>query len=140
VENYGGDLSIAADTAIVKDKVFGAINVIYDPEVTRLQSTGVWQREATLGFLAAITTQAQQGVFLGVEARYLRKYDALDVTAFAGDGLFIGPTLFVRLSKALAISGAWDFQTTGHAVGVPGSLDLVDFTRSQAAFRLECNF
>ena len=140
MENYGGDLSLAADTTIVKDRVFGAINVIYDPEVTRLQSTGVWQREATLGFLAAITTQVQQGVFFGAEARYLRKYDALDVTAFAGDALFIGPTLFVRFSKALAISGAWDFQTTGHAVGVPGSLDLVDFTRSQAVFRLEYNF
>jgi hypothetical protein len=74
--------------------------------VMRLQSTGVWQREASLGFLAAITAQVQQGVFLGAEARYLRKYDALDATAFAGDALFIGPTLFVRFSKTLAISGA----------------------------------
>jgi hypothetical protein len=41
VENFGGELSIAADTAIVKDRVFSAVNIIYDPEVTRLQSTGV---------------------------------------------------------------------------------------------------
>jgi hypothetical protein len=101
VENYGGEISLAADMAIVKDRVFGAIKLIYDPEVTRLQGTGVWQREATLGFLAAITTQV-----LGAEARYLRKYDALDVTAFAGDALLIGPTMFVRFSKTLAISGA----------------------------------
>jgi hypothetical protein len=139
VENYGGDLSIAADTPIVKDSVFAAINIIYDPEMTRLQSTGVWQREATLGFLAAITTRVQQGVFLGAEARYLRKYDALDVTSFAGDALFIGPTMFVRFSKTLAISGAWDFQAIGHATGAPGSLDLVNFTRSQALFRVEYN-
>ena len=32
VENYGGELSIAADTAIVKDRVLGAINIIYDPK------------------------------------------------------------------------------------------------------------
>jgi hypothetical protein len=29
---------------------------------------------------------------------------------------------------------------TGHAAGVPRSLDLVTFSRSQALFRLEYNF
>ena len=124
----------------MKDRVFGAINIIYDPEPTRLESAGAWQREVTLGFLAAITSQVQQGVSFGTEARYLRTYDGLDLTAIAGDPLFVGPTMFVRFSKTLSISGAWDFQATGHAIGMPGSLDLVNFTRSQALFLLEYNF
>jgi hypothetical protein len=33
--NYGGELSIAAAAMLVKDKVFGATNLICDPEVTR---------------------------------------------------------------------------------------------------------
>jgi hypothetical protein len=99
VENYGGDLSIAADTTIVTDSVFGAINIIYDPEVTRLLSTGSWQREATIGFLASITTQVQQGVFVGAEARYLRKYDGSDLSAFPGDALFIGFVGYSGIAK-----------------------------------------
>jgi len=48
--------------------------------------------------------------------------------------------MFVRFSKALAISGAWGVQVAGHAIDVPGSLDLANFTRHQALFRLEYNF
>jgi hypothetical protein len=54
--------------------------------------------------------------------------------------LFVGPTMFVRFSKTLAISGAWGIQAVGHAVDVPGSLDLTNFTQHQALFRLEYNF
>jgi hypothetical protein len=48
--------------------------------------------------------------------------------------------MFVRLSRTLAISGAWGVQVAGHAVDVPGSLDLMNFTRHQAKFRLEYSF
>jgi hypothetical protein len=61
----------------------------------------------------------QPGVSLGAEARFLRKYDELDVTAFAGDALF---------------------KANGHAAGVPGTLDVVNVSRNQALFRLEFKF
>jgi len=70
----------------------------------------------------------------------LRKYDGLGLEPFAGEALFLGPTMFVRFSRAFAISGAWGVQVAGHAVDVPGSLDLTNFTRHQALFRLEYNF
>jgi hypothetical protein len=89
---------------------------------------------------ARVTTQVRPGIFVGAEARYLRQYDGLGLDPFAGQALFLGPTMFVRLSKTLAISGVWDIQVAGHAVDVPGSLDLTNFTRYQALFRLEYNF
>jgi hypothetical protein len=140
VDNYGGELSIAADKELIKNRVFGALNLVYDPELTRSRLTGLWQREATLGFLASVTTQVRPGTFVGAEARYLRKYDALGLDPFAGQAWFLGPTMFIRFSKTLAISGAWGVQVAGHADDVPGSLDLTNFTRHQATFRLEYNF
>jgi hypothetical protein len=108
--------------------------------VTRSRGAGVWQREATFGVFASVTTRVETGTFVGVEARYLRRYEGLGLDPFAGEALFVGPTMFVRLSKALAISGAWDVQVAGRAVAVPGALDLTHFERHQATLRLEYNF
>jgi hypothetical protein len=140
VDNYGGELLVAVDRELIKDRIFGAFNLIYDPEVTRSRETGLWQREATVGLSASITTQVRPGIFVGAEGRYLRKYDSLDLSAFTGQALFAGPTMFVRVSTTLAISGAWGVQLAGHSADVPGSLDLTNFTRYQALFRLEYNF
>ena len=140
VDNYGGDIAVALDKELIKNKVFAALNLVYDPEVTRSRRTGLWQREATLGVFGSVTTQLRPGIFVGAEARYLRKYDALDLQPFAGDALFFGPTMFVRFSKTLAISGSWGAQVAGRAAGDPGALDLTNFTRQQATFRLEYNF
>jgi hypothetical protein len=140
VENYGGDLSIAIDKELIEDRVYAALNVVYDPEVTRFRFDGSWQRQTTLGTFLALTTQVTPSVFIGAEARYLRQYQSLDLGTFGGEALFIGPTMFIRLSKALAISGAWNFQVAGRAAAVPGTLDLTNFEREQALLRLEYNF
>jgi hypothetical protein len=49
---------------------------------------------ATLGFLASVATQVRPGIFVGAEARYLRKYDGLGLTPFAVQAWFLGPTMF----------------------------------------------
>jgi hypothetical protein len=88
----------------------------------------------------SVTTQVLPGAFIGAEARYLRKYDGLGLNSLAGQGLFLGPTTFVRLSKSFAISGAWSIQVAGRASDMPGSLDLTNFARHQALLRIEYNF
>jgi len=79
-------------------------------------------------------------VFVGGEARYLRKYDGVDLGTLTGQAFFLGPNFFLRLSKSLAISGAWSVQVAGHATEVPGAFDLTNFTRQQATLRVEYNF
>jgi hypothetical protein len=108
VENYGVELSIT-----LKDKVFGALNLIYDPEITRQQDTGAWPREATLGFFTSITTQVQPGVFLGAETRYFRRYDGLDLSTFVGNVLFAGPRMYVRFFKELGDLWSLGFPSGG---------------------------
>jgi hypothetical protein len=138
VDGFGGELTVVLDKELLKNRLFAAVNLVYDPETARSQ--GQWQRESTLGLSASITTQVKPGVFIGGEVRYLRKYDGVELDSLAGQAFFVGPTTFVKLSKLLAISVAWSVQVAGHATAVPGALDLTKFTRQQALLRVEYNF
>jgi hypothetical protein len=140
VANYGSEFSVAADKELIKDRVFGAVNLLYDPEVTQSRLTGMWQHQSMLGLTAAVTNQVKPGTFLGAEMRYLRDYDGIGLNAFAGQALFVGPTFYVSLSKHFAVSGSWTAQVAGHAMGVPGALDLQNFERHQAKLRLMYTF
>jgi hypothetical protein len=70
----------------------------------------------------------------------MRKYDGIGFDPFAGQALFVGPTMYANLSKNKAISVAWSVQVAGHAVDIPGSLDLKNFERHRAQLRLMYNF
>jgi hypothetical protein len=136
--NYGGQLSLALDKELVKDRIFAAFNAVYDPEVSR--APGARVRESMLAFSVAMTTQISPGVFVGGEARYMRKYDGVDLDTLSGQAFFVGPSAFWRVSKRFAISGAWSVQVAGRATDVPATLDRVKFTRQQAFLRVEYNF
>jgi len=138
VANYGGEVTVVLDREIVRNWLFGAVNVTYDPEMTSSELTGGWERESGLAFAGSLTAQVSPGKFIGIEARYLRKYIGLD--ALAGEAFFVGPNAFVRLSNSLAISGAWSAQVAGRSNNQFAPLDLIKFTRHQALLRVEYNF
>jgi hypothetical protein len=48
--------------------------------------------------------------------------------------------MYASLSKNIAVSAAWSVQVAGHAVDIPGSLDLKNFERHRAQLRLMYNF
>src|SRR4051794_27036030 len=84
------------------------------------------------GVSGALAFQAFPNVFLGAEVRYLRAYEGLALQHFRGEAVFVGPTLYAKLSDHFTISAAYSAQVSGHAVGVPGQLDLDNFSRHQA--------
>jgi hypothetical protein len=59
---------------------------------------------------------------------------------FAGQGFFIGPTVYFKLSERAWITAAWSAQVTGQATASVGSLDLVNFERRQARLLFGVNF
>lgn len=140
VREYGADLVAAFDREIVPDRIVVAFNLLYQPEVSRVKAAGGWSREATAGIATALMAQVSPGVFLGIEGRYLRRYDSLGFDDFAGHAGFLGPTLFVKLSQRTWVAAAWSAQVAGHATNVPGSLDLVNFERHQVRFLFGMNF
>jgi hypothetical protein len=131
VGQYGADFVAAADWEIVRDRIVAAINLIYQPDATRLKLTGSWSQEATAGIAAGLMAQIRPGILVGGEARYLRQYDGLGLDNLAGQGLFVGPTVYFKLSEQAWLTVGWSAQVAGHAAEVAGSLDLVNFERQQ---------
>jgi hypothetical protein len=140
VEQYGVDIAILADKEIVENRIIGVLNLIYEPEATRSRVTGEWMRESTLGVSTGLTVHVQQNVFIGAEARYLRRYEGIGLDRFAGHALFIGPMAFAKFDSHWWASAALSVQVAGRAVDDPRPLDLTNFERVQAKMRIGYSF
>jgi hypothetical protein len=138
---YGVDFVVAADWEIVPDRIVAAFNLLYQPETMRSKLTGTWSQESTAGVALAVMAQVRSGIFVGGEARYLRKYEGPGLDALAGQGFFIGPTIYFKLSEKAWITAAWSAQAAGQATASSaGALDLVNFERHQARVLFGVNF
>jgi len=124
----GSEFRVLADTEFMPQTLFGAVNFSYTPEV----STGSAGDTSTLEASAAIAGRAFDGVFLGVETRYLDKYGGLFFAQQLGWALYAGPTLYVAIADAGYFGIAWSAQLAGRAAATPNArLDLSDFERNQ---------
>ena len=137
---YGVDFVAAADWEIIPDRVVAAFNLLYQPATMRAKLNGAWSQEFTAGAAFAMMAQVRSGIFIGGEARYLRQYDGLSLDHLAGQGFFVGPTVYFKLSERAWITMAWSSQVSGRATAVAGSLDLVNFERQQARLLFGINF
>ena len=140
VDQYGVDFVAAADWEVIPGRVVAAFNLLYQPEAMRSKATGAWSQESTAGVAMGLMAQVRSGIFVGGEARYLRKYDGFGLDNFAGQGFFIGPTVYFKLSERAWIAAAWSAQVAGEATTSGGSLDLVNFERRQARLLFGVNF
>ena len=140
VSQYGVDFVAAADWEVVPDRVVAAFNLLYQPQTMRARPTGTWSQESTAGAAVAVMAQIQSGIFIGGEARYLRQYDGLGFDNLAGQGFFVGPTVYFKLSQRAWMTIAWSAQVAGQATAVAGSLDLVNFERQQARLLFGVSF
>jgi hypothetical protein len=140
VDRYGSDFWIIADKELVSNRIFGAFNLLYQPETVRSRVTGIWEQQSQLGTSGALAAQVQPGVLIGAEVRYMRSYDGLGLDTLVGHALFIGPTLYAKLSESFWMSAAWNVQVTGRALNETGSLDLTHFEHQQAKLRFGYNF
>jgi hypothetical protein len=140
VSQYGTDFVAAADWEVIPDRIVAAFNLLYQPETERSNLTGTWSQQSTAGVAMAMMVQVQSGIFFGAEARYLRQYDGLALDTLAGQGFFIGPTIYFKLSERAWITAAWSAQVAGQATMAVGSLDLVNFERRQARLLFGVSF
>jgi hypothetical protein len=135
-DQYGAEFRLLADCELVPGRLFAALNVSYEPEQTRLRASGETLRDSMLGIGAALTMQVMPNVFIGAEARTLRHYEGLGLNSFAGQALYVGPTLYATFGQGYFLSAAWNVQVWGAVAGTSGALDLVNFERHQAKLRV----
>jgi hypothetical protein len=135
-EQYAVEFGAQIDKELIKDRLFGAINIAYQPSWTRERPGPDWAESSSFMLSGAIATQIATGLVVGAEARYFRKFDGIALNTFAGEALFIGPTVFKKLSRDWFVSAAWSAQVTGHAAGEQGWQDLTNFERHHVKLRL----
>jgi hypothetical protein len=140
IGHFGAEAAVLMDRELVLDRLLGALNIQFENDRVRPVAPSIVRHESIMGFGLALATQASPGLWLGAEARYLRSYDGAALNALSGQALYLGPTLFAALPNNYWLSAALDFQVRGRAVGIPGSLDLTNFERYQARFRVGFSF
>jgi hypothetical protein len=140
VRNYGTELTLAFDRELVPNFVVAALNLIYQPEWTRFLGTGAAEQESTIGAAIGVMARVLPGLFVGGEARYLRKYEGIGLEEFAGQALFVGPTAYFQLSERSRLTVTWSLQAWGRSTRSSSALDLVDFERHQARLVFGVNF
>lgn len=134
------DFSVALDREIVADRLFGALNFVYAPGWARNHDTGLWGQSAVLEVSGALAGRIANGVYAGGEVRYLRAYDNVSLSGFAGEAVFAGPSLYVMLSPHANMTIAWNAQIAGQAQGQIGPLDLTNFERHHLRLRFGMGF
>jgi hypothetical protein len=140
VRSYGTGFTLAFDRELVPSVAVAALNLLHQPEWTRLVSTGAAAQESTIGGALGMMVQMRPGLFLGGEARYLRRYEGIGLQELEGQALFVGPTAYFQLSQRTRLTAAWSVQAWGRAAGSNAALDLVNFERHHARLVFGVNF
>ena len=137
------ELKLNADLELIKNRLYLGANLLYEPEATR-DPDGVgagWEKESTGGISGALSYRILPSVFIGAELWYLRHYDGSWFNTFTGDAVYVGPTLYVQLSRKVFMTAAWNTQVRGRDVDVPGStLNLEEFSRQRGKLKLAVEF
>ena len=139
VRNYEFETTVNADLELLKNRLFAGFNLLYEPEVT-WNAMGEVAREAKFGGSAALSLRIASNVLVGGEVWYLRHYDAANLTAFTGDAVMLGPTLYVQFTPKMFMTAAWNAQVWGREIGNPVSLNLAEFQRHRARLKFAYEF
>ncbi len=133
-------LKAAFDRELVKDTLFGALNVGYEPAWTWPVGGAAMERGSAFSLSGAISAQLREGFFLGLETRYEYAASGLFFNDGQGHAIFVGPTFYAKVGKDAFIAGAWGRQVAGRASGVAGALDLDNFERNVVRARFAIAF
>ena len=146
--SYAVEVKLYADKELIPGRLFLAGNLVYEPEAVLAKEfdpdTGQftkWERESSFQALGAISGAVTPNLFVGAEVRYLAKYEGNFLNDLKGRALYVGPTLYARLSSRSTITLAYSWQVAGKAAEEPDQkLDLLNFERQQFRVRWVSEF
>jgi hypothetical protein len=139
-QSYSSEFRIVADTELIPNRLFTAVNLIYEPEVAKPADTGMWERMSSAGLSLGLAYRITPTFALGAGAEYDRAYDGLAFQTFDGHALFVGPNLQINITRKVLLAAAFMAQVAGHAVDDPRPLDLTNFSRYRGNLKLEFEF
>jgi Putative MetA-pathway of phenol degradation len=122
-----------ADVISSDRRLYGAINLVYAPDSSRLPGQ-LWDEVAVLSASAALSYRLTPPLMFGAEADYDRAYGGLVPRGFEGQAFYLGPTFHYQINEKIDLSAAFLAQTPF------GRLDFAEFPRQLAKLRLEVEF
>ena len=54
MQAYGSTFKLVADTELIANRLYAALNLIYEPEVAKPADTGMWERSSSAGLGAGL--------------------------------------------------------------------------------------
>jgi hypothetical protein len=136
---------VLVDFELVKDKLFGAINLehsaVWDNPILG-PGTDSFARLSNVNIRGALAYKVSDTFYLGVEASHQRAYTGIFMSKNLGHASFAGPTFYWQATEKLAFTGAYNYQFAGQTSGFVGSkgVDLINFNRHQAKLKLAYSF
>ncbi len=141
VRNFALETRLEADTELIKNRLYLAFNLLYEPETTRAAVGGPWQQESTIGGSSALAFRITPSVAIGADLWYLRHHEGATLDSFTGDAVYLGPTVYWHIKHHMLMGAAWETQVAGHEAGLIGAnLNLTDFSRNRARLLFEVEF
>jgi Putative MetA-pathway of phenol degradation len=131
--DFGTTFRAIADVISSDQRLYGAINLVYAPDASRLPGQ-LREDTAVLSTSAALSYRLTPPLMFGAEADYDRAYGGLAPHAFEGQAFYLGPTFHYQINEKIDLSAAFLAQTP------VGRVDFDEFPRQLAKLRLEVDF
>ena len=140
VHNYEFETTVNADLELMRNRLYAGFNLLYEPEVTWTAMVTTSSAKPRSAARRRCRFGSLSNVVLGGEVWYLRHYDAATLTAFTGDAVMLGPTLYIQFTPKMFMTAAWNAQVWGREIGNPVSLNLAEFQRHRAKLKFAWEF
>jgi hypothetical protein len=138
--SYSSTFKLVADTELIANRLYAALNLIYEPGVAKGVDADAWDRTSSGGVSLGFAYRITPTFALGIGAEYDRAYDGLAFQTFNGHALFVGPTMQINFTRKILLAAAFSGQVAGRAVDDPRALDLTNFSRYRGNLKLEFEF
>lgn len=137
---YASENKLILDTALVHNRLWAAMNLVYDVEQFRPWNASATEQGSVAGVTGAMTARVTDTLFLGAEIRYLMAFERMSLSQQVGRALYLGPTGYWRISDSAWLAAAWNIQVAGQANNDPARLDLTNFSRQMVRLKLGFEF
>jgi hypothetical protein len=139
-QSYSTTFKLVADTELIANRLYAALNLIYEPGTAKGAGADIWERTSSAGVSLGLAYRITPTFALGIGAEYDRAYDGLTFQTFNGHALFVGPTMQINFTQKILLAAAFSGQVAGHAVDDSRALDLTNFSRYRGNLKLEFEF
>ena len=137
---WGSTFKIVADTELIPNRLYAAVNLSYAPEVAKSPGATGWERASSLGVTGALSWRLTPRIAIGAEVEHYHAFDGLYFNHEVGHAWYVGPTLQINFTNKTLLALAFSTQVAGHAVADPRALDLTNFEKYHFNMKFEVEF